>query len=1064
MTGTLLQQIQATLTDHPDVDQALVVAREGRCGQNLAAYLVPASGRDIDVAEVRRYLGGRLPDCAAVSGFVVLDALPRTLGGELDCNALPEPETLKPDCPEAAVGKDPAEWGRNGAGVSRRLIQEMFEEQVESNPDRTAVIAGDRQLTYAELNKRANQLAHHLKKSGVGLESRVGVCLERSPEVVVALLGIFKAGGAYVPLDPVYPAERLNYMLTDSQVTVLLTSGEGMAKLAHSTTPKIDLDGDWGRIEQESADNPERVAHGEHLAYVIYTSGSTGRPKGVMVEHRSLANLLAASREKFGFNRTDVMPCLASFSFDISLFELCNPLCAGGAAVIWDQKDVLNVQLLVESLEGLTLLHCVPTLMRQIVSWMKENDRVAGRLRRVFVGGEMVGVQLLEQMKEVFPGAELHVLYGPTEGTVICASRSVTECLTAAPIGRAIGSAQLYVLDREMKRSAVGAVGELYLGGAGLARGYLNRPELTAERFVPNYFEGEGERLYRTGDLMRLQADGNLEFVGRADQQVKIRGHRIEPGEVEAALESCPGVREAAVTVREDRPGQKRLVAYVVTDSASRRPAASSQESAWFSPAANDYVYDMSPTAQRRENGTKAHPYYQPMIENVRDKTVLLVGTDQEKLLLKACVEGGAKRVYVAECNADVYAKTRRLVQRGSFGQVVPFLLDGEVSAIADPIDICVSDVLGDIGGSKGLEVCLQRLRTALHPEAILYPQRCTTHLSAVELPESLREQPEFHGAPYEEARRIFGAARYPFDLRVRVHQLPAGNLISGESVFEQINCSDPCLDSAGAAEHQIQLTISREATLCGFVLTLKLYGNMSGRGQLDCFYAADAPVFVPVFMPGLQVGAGDRIEGRCVRRPSMGDRLHMDYHVEGQILYRDGGVKPFFYRLPFIQRVFQGSAFYKKLFSATPIEKLVSSAQRQVDQEVVRELSNRLKSTLPDYLLPSAIVRMEEFPLTPNGKLDRHALPAPEYSSDSTGRAPTGPQQEVLCSLFADALGISQVSTDDSFFDLGGDSVMLIQLVKRIRDTLGINFSIRTFFEAPTVAGLAEQLQRAKV
>ena len=966
--------------------------------------------------------------------------------------------------PEAAVGKGAAGQSRNGAGAPRRLIHEMFEEQAHGSPDRTALIFGNRQLTYAELNRRANRLAHRLKKSGVGLESRVGVCLGRSPEAVVALLGIFKAGGAYVPLDPDYPAERLNYMLTDSRVTVLLTSGKGMAKLAHGTTPKIDLDGDWGQIERESADNPERVAHGGNLAYVIYTSGSTGRPKGVMVEHRSLANLLAAGREQFGFNQTDVMPCLASFSFDISLFELLNPLCAGGAAVIWDTKDVLNVQLLSESLEGLTLLHCVPTLMRQIVSWMKENDRVAGSLRRVFVGGEAVGVQLLEQMKEVFPGAELHVLYGPTEGTVICASRPVTESLTAAPVGRAIGNAQLYVLDQGMKRSPVGAVGELYLGGAGLARGYLNRPELTAERFVPNYFEGEGERLYRTGDLMRLRADGNLEFVGRADQQVKIRGHRVEPGEVEAALESCPGVREAAVTVREDRAGQKRLVAYVVADSASGRPAASSREPAWFSPAANDYVYDMSPTAQHRENGTDAHPFYQPVIENVRDKTILLVGTDREKLLLKACVEGGAKRVYVAECNADVYARTRAFVRRGNFGQVVPFLLDGEVPAIANRIDICVSDLLGDIGGSKGLEVCLQRLRPALHPGTVFYPQRCTTYLSAVELPESLKERPEFHGAPYEAARRIFSAARYPFDLRVRVHQLPAGSLISGESVFEQITCSDPCLGSAATAEHQIRLTISREATLCGFALTLKLYGDMSGRGQPDCRYAGDAPVFVPVFMPGLQVGAGDRIEGRCVRRPSLGDQLHMDYHMEGQILYRDGGMKPFFYRLPFIQRVFQGSAFYKKLFPATPIEKLISAAPRQDDREVVRELWNRLKSTLPDHLLPSAIVRMEEFPLTPNGKLDRHALPAPEYSSDSTGRAPTGPQQEALCSLFAAALGITQVSMDDDFFDLGGDSVMLIQLVKRIRDTLGINLSIRTFFKAPTVAGLAEQLQSAEV
>jgi amino acid adenylation domain-containing protein len=945
---------------------------------------------------------------------------------------------------------------------SRHLIQQLFEKQVESTPDRTAVISGDRQLTYAELNRRANRLAHYLKKSGVRLESRVGVCLERSLEALVALLGIFKAGGAYVPLAPDYPAERLKYMLADAQVKVLLTDRDGMAKLADRTAAAICLDDDWGQIEQEATDNPEQMAHADNLAYVIYTSGSTGKPKGVMVEHRGLANVLATSREKFGFNQMDVMPCLASFSFDISLFELCNPLCAGGTVVIWNQKDVLDVQLLIESLEGLTLLHCVPTLMRQVVNWMKENDCGAGSLRQVFVGGEAVGVQLLEQMREVFPRAEVHVFYGPTEGTIICATKSVTHTLTAAPIGSAIKNVQLYVLDREMERSPVGAVGELYIGGAGLARGYLNRPELTAERFVPHCFSEEnGGRLYRTGDLARWDAAGNLEFVGRVDQQVKIRGHRIELGEIEATLERCPGVVEAVVTVREDQPGQQRLVAYVVADSPSIQPPTPSLETTWFSPAIHDYVYDLTSITHRRENKTKAHPFYQPIIENVLDKTILLIGTDQEKLLLTACVEGGAKFVYVAECNADAYARTRRFVERSNFGQVIPFLLGGEVPNIENRIDICVPDLLGDIGGSKGLEICLQQLRTAIHAETIIYPQSCITYLSAVELPESLREQPEFHGIAYEDARQIFAAAGYPFDVRVRVHQLPPESLISGESVFEQITCSDPHFGSAEAAQQQIQLTISRKAILCGFVLTLKLYGDMSGLGRSACCYVADTPVFVPVFVPGLQVEAGDRIEGRCVRRLSIEDGVHVDYQLEGRILYRDGETKPFFYRLPFIQRVFEGSAFYKKLFSTTPVEESVSGAQQQDAREVVRELWNRLKSKLPDYMLPSAIVKMDELPLTPNGKLNRQALPAPEYSSDQTWRAPVGPQQEILCSLFAAALGISQVSLDDSFFDLGGDSVILIQLVSRIRAALGVNISIRAFFETPTVAGLTEQLQR---
>lgn len=966
-----------------------------------------------------------------------------------------------PDGTEAAIAKDRFEWNRSGAGFSRQLIQGLFEKQVETTPDRMAVISGDRQLTYSELNHRANQVAHYLKKSGVTLESRVGVCLERTWEALVALLGIFKAGGAYVPLDPDYPAERLTYMLTDSQVTALLTSREVMAKLAYSPTATICLDDDWTRIEQEAADNPEPTAHGKSLAYVIYTSGSTGSPKGVMVDHRGLANVLTASRRKFGFNQTDLMPCLASFSFDISLFELCNPLCSGGTVVIWDQRDVLDVQLLIESLEGLTLLHCVTTLMRQLVNCMRENHCEARRLRQVFVGGEVVGVQLLQQMKEVFPEAEVHVLYGPTEATMICASRSVTSELAAPPIGMAIENMQLYVLDQEMKLLPTGMVGELYLGGAGLARGYLNRPELTADRFVPHCFsEQKGERLYRTGDLARWDKGGNLEFVGRVDQQVKIHGHRIELGEIEATLERCPGVTEAVVTVREDQPGQQRLVAYVVAEHGSAPPSASSLETAWVSPAIHDYVDDLTPITSQRNGEFKAHPYYQPIIENVRDKTVLIVGTNREELLLRACVEGGARCVYVAECTADAYAKTKSFVQRRNFEQVVPFLLGGEVPIIENRIDICMSDLLGDIGGSKGLEICLQQLRAAFGAETIFYPQSCNTYLSAVELPESLREPPQFQGIPYEDARQIFAAKRHPFDLRVRVHQLPPESLISEESVFEQIMCSDPHFDSAGATEHQIQLTISRRAILSGFVLTVKTYGDMTGRAQFDCCYVADAPVFVPVFVPGLQVEAGDRIEGRCVRRLSTEDRLHMDYGLEGRILFRQGGVKSFFYRLPFIQRVFQGSAFYKRLFAATPIEELVSGGQQQDGREIVRNLRNQLKSKLPEYMLPSAIVKMEQFPVTPNGKLDRNALPAPDYGTDLTWHAPIGSHQKILCSLFADALGISQAGPDDSFFDLGGNSVILIQLVKRIRDTFGVNLSIRAFFETPTVAGLADRLQ----
>lgn len=930
-----------------------------------------------------------------------------------------------------------------------KLLQELFEQQVENTPGRTAVIHQDQRLSYAELNQRANQLAHYLKKSGVGFESLVGVCLQRSVEAVVSLLAIFKAGGVYLPLDPDYPAQRLEHMLTDSEVDVLITNTDELAKMAQGVTTVIHLDNERAEIEREALTNPERLTHDENAAYVIYTSGSTGNPKGVIVEHRSLANLLAASRERFGFEQTDVMPCLASFSFDISLFELCNPLCTGGTVAIWEQKDVLDVQLLAESLKETTLLHCVPSLMHQIVSWMKEKNCSAGKLRQIFVGGEKVGLQLLEQMREVFPEVEINVLYGPTEATIICAGRTVDGPINGAPIGKALKNVQLYVLDQELKRLPVGSPGELYLGGPGLARGYLKRPELTAEKFVPNCFgENGGERLYRTGDLVKWDAEGNLEFVGRVDRQVKIRGNRIELGEVEAALETCAEVSKAVAVVREDQPGQQRLVAYVVTGSNYSQSPFPPQNGSWVSPAVNDYIDELTVI--------NARPFYQQIFDNVRNKTVLIAGANHENLLLKACVEGGAELVYAVEGTAGGYARTKRFVEESNYHQVIPLLMGEEVSGTESHIDICVSDLVGDIGGSKGLEKLLRQLRNAIHADTVVYPQKCVTYLSAVELPEFLREQPEFHSRHFDEMRHIFAAAGYPFDLRIRVHRLPAQSFISEEAVFEEIDCAKA---EANTHEHEFQLTISRDAILSGFALPLRLFGNVNGGPQEDCCYSSESPAFVPVFGAGFQVHAGDRIEGRCVRRPSMNDGLHMDYHLQGQIVRGDEVIKSFFYRLPFTQRVFQGSEFYKKLFSATPIDQLVADERTEDDAALVGRLLERIKTRLPDYMLPNAIVRMKEFPVTPNGKIDHKALPAPQYRRNSTGRAPVGPQEQLLCSLFADTLGIPHLGVDDSFFDLGGDSLLLIHLIKRIRDTLGVNLPIRTFFAAPTVAALAEAL-----
>ena len=445
-----------------------------------------------------------------------------------------------------------------------RCLHHLFEAQAARTPEQVALVCGERQLTYAALNVRANQLAHHLQALGVKPEMRVGLCLERSLDLVVGLLGILKAGGAYVPLDPAYPAERLEWMLADAQISILVTQQTLRATLPAHAAQQVCLDSDWQQIAQQSSVDPGSAVHPDHLAYVIYTSGSTGRPKGVEVAHRSVVNVQSTVQQRFGFCVGDAMPWIASVAFDIALLELCNPLLGGGTSIVLTREEILDLPRLHEVLTGCTALHAVPSLLRQIV---QHATTTHPHMRLVFVGGEAVSPDLLAALPAVFPNAEAHVLYGPTEATIICASYHVPRDtpIVGHPIGTPLPNQQLRIADDQGRPVPIGVIGELYIGGAGVARGYLNRPELTAEKFIVL----DGQRWYRSGDRARFQADGTIEFLGRLDHQIKLRGFRIELEEIEAVLRRHPGVREAVVVAREDRPlagghPDQRLVAYVV--------------------------------------------------------------------------------------------------------------------------------------------------------------------------------------------------------------------------------------------------------------------------------------------------------------------------------------------------------------------------------------------------------------------------------------------------------------------------------------------------------------------
>jgi amino acid adenylation domain-containing protein len=444
-------------------------------------------------------------------------------------------------------------------------IHELFEEHAARHPDRIAVVFQDEQITYRELNARANRLAHRLRALGVGPDILVGICLERSVETVIALLATLKAGGAYVPLDPAYPSQRLAFMIADMAAPILLTQRRLLSLLPPHQARVLCLDDEAEDWAAESTDNPECRTSAENLAYMIYTSGSTGTPKGVCVPHRGVVRLVK-NMDYVDFGPDDTFLHVTSLSFDPSTFEIWMPLVNGARLAVYPPGPVSLGGLGKKIRQyGVTTLQLTTPMFHLMVD---ENLEAFRDLRAIVTGGEAFSLDHVQRALDGLPATRISFCYGPTENSVITTAYRPTRSddlqpHASVPLGRPIVNTEVYVLDEHLQPVPVGVTGELYTGGDGLARGYLNRPELTAERFIPHPFRSDSSaRLYRTGDLARYLSDGTLEFRGRIDHQVKIRGYRIELGEVEQALRQHPAVREAVVIAREDTPGKKYLAAY----------------------------------------------------------------------------------------------------------------------------------------------------------------------------------------------------------------------------------------------------------------------------------------------------------------------------------------------------------------------------------------------------------------------------------------------------------------------------------------------------------------------
>jgi len=522
----------------------------------------------LNIAETEESLAGSLEYCTRLLDEKTVIRMVEHFR-QLLTSAVENPRVPLSELPLLTVEKESqllAEWNDSSVEYAKpHCIHRLFESQVERTPDAVAVAFEGRLLTYAEINRKANQLAHYLRARGLGPEKLAGVFMERSLEMVIALLGILKAGGAYVPLDPSYPEERLKQMADGGQISALLTQSHLKQRASQVDAESICLDADWEMISEYIDTNPVGGAEPDNLAYVIYTSGSTGRPKGVMIAHRAICNRLLWMQDFYGIVPEDRILQKTPFSFDVSVWEFFWPLLNGARLVVARPEGHKDSEYLVRLIieQRISVLHFVPSMLK---AFLQEEDlQKCKTLRHVICSGEALTFDLQTRFFRVFE-TELSNLYGPTEAAVdvtywLCLRDGERKIV---PIGRPIANTQIYVLDKHMRPAPVGIPGELYIGGAGVGRGYLGAADLTATKFIPDPFKGAGGRLYKTGDLARYLEDGTTEYLGRIDDQVKIHGFRIEPSEIESALNNHPAVNDSVVVMREDVPNDKRLVAYII--------------------------------------------------------------------------------------------------------------------------------------------------------------------------------------------------------------------------------------------------------------------------------------------------------------------------------------------------------------------------------------------------------------------------------------------------------------------------------------------------------------------
>jgi pristinamycin I synthase-3/4 len=1043
---------------------------------------------ELDLREVGEELIGNLRfrtdlfDAATMERFaaqygVVLAAAAASPEERLSALAILPPEEART---LLAYGSGPAREDAGGVPVHR-----LFAAQAVRTPEAPAVLFEGESLSYAELDARAGRLALELRSRGVRAGTTVAVCLQRGPGVLVALLGVWKAGGVYLPLDPAHPAERLSFLLHDSGASHVLTESSVADLLPKDEAEVVLLDGITTSQDLEGGAVAAEVVPGD-LAYLIYTSGSTGTPKAVMVEHAQLTHTLSASLETLGFAPGDLVAALASTSFDISLLELLTPLLAGGAVRIVPHEVARDPETLVEVVGDVTVLHAVPALMRQVVEVVRGGGTLPS-LRLLLVGGDSVPPGLLEDMRALFPAAETRVLYGPTEGTIICATYAVPAegAVAGHPLGRPLPGVRLAVRGPRGEMSPVGVPGEVWISGGGVARGYLARPELNAEKFV-----GAGtERAYRTGDRARWRADGVLEFLGRADEQIKVRGFRIEPGEVEAVLREQPGVREAVVLAREDAPGDRRLVAFVVpgadgVETAGGREQVSEWETLFDDTYAQDEGDEDPALALKGWNSSytgepipreEMRAWAEHTTERIlalRPERVLEVGAGTGLLLFRVAPHTQA---YVG---TDFSGVALDHIRRHAAGLPQVSLAEREADQLDDYAGagfdlVVVNSVAQYFPDLDYLLRVLEDAAAALRPGGRIF-------LGDVR---SLPLAGAFH-ASVELSRAPEDLSVEQLQARVRRGMAEEQELLLDPALFEAVRARMPRL---GRVEVQVKRgDADNEVTRFRYDVVLHLDADLAdaadpvvrewGGEDLDglrTLAEGSASALLVRGVPDARV----REHVRAYELVSAGGEATDAAAVRARAARDEGGIaaEALFALGEKVGRVVEvrpgASGTLDVLFhpaggvarfptpvdAERPWESYANDPQwgRRM-RALVPALREAARARLPEYMVPSAFVVLESFPVTPNGKVDRGALPAPDTpGSRGTYVAPRTPAEERMAGIWAEVLGVERVGAEDHFFDLGGHSLLATQLVSRVREAFRTEVPLRAVFEAPTLAEL---------